>query len=398
MNIKRTFAAVAASVIAGTVAVAALPDGAESSTDVFLPDMKQRCDINGDGTVNDDDLALIYDHITEQQLLIGDRLNKADINRDSVVDIKDYNLIYAYIKANIMEGKDFMKGIEPTEFCPDSYSIKKNGVSYVKDWREETDGRNEIEGGESYYSSVCKKDLPVYVVLPKGYDKPENKNKKYPVMYVFHGFFGHRYSMMVDDGCDKIITNLIEDGSAREMIVVYPHIYVFNSDKKQATGFNDLADIAAYDRFVDVIAEDLMPYMSQNYRVLEGRENTAVFGFSMGGREALAVGFTHPDKFGYIGATCPAPGLVPAWGHEGQFKSESELVFPKGKEPYLLMLCAAGNDNVVGDFPVQYHNIFDRNKLDHIYYVVSDSWHGGPAIRSMCYNFTKNVFKASSVG
>lgn len=238
----------------------------------------------------------------------------------------------------------------------------------------------------------------MYVVLPDGYDKPENKDKKYPVLYVLHGFFGHRYSMMVDSGCDTVIANMMADGTAEEMIVVYPHIYAFNSDRKQAVNFSDKQDIAAYDRFLVVIEKDLMPYMAKNYRVAEGRENTAVFGFSMGGRESLAIGFTYPDKFGYIGAVCPAPGLVPAqdWAnkHEGQFKNESDVIFPDGKEPYLLMVAAADKDGVVGSFPEEYHKLFDRNKLEHVYYVVKDSDHGNPAIQSMTYNFVKNIFKA----
>ena len=40
---------------------------------------------------------------------------------------------------------------------------------------------------------------------------------------------------------------------------------------------------AAYDKTVDDIAVDLMPFMKAHYAVAEGRENTALAGVSEGG-------------------------------------------------------------------------------------------------------------------
>lgn len=289
-----------------------------------------------------------------------------------------------------------MSEIVIENLCPNKYIRKKSYNEYAKDWREYTDGRNELEGGDSYYSSVCKQNLPMNVVLPQGYDDPENKDKKYPVLYVLHGFWGHRYSMMTDDKCDVVITNAIAAGVAEEMIVVYPHIFAFTDpNKKNAWGLDDQDSIDAYDRFVEVIAKDLMPYMAKNYRVAEGRENTAVFGFSMGGREALAIGFTYPDKFGYIAASCPAPGLIPNGSHVPQFEKAEDLVFPKGQEPYLLLIGAGDSDTMVWSTPKDYHNALTKNKVEHIYYEVKNSGHGNPATQSVCYNFIANIFRNS---
>lgn len=309
------------------------------------------------------------------------------------------NALYNYWKVSESGGQDVVEKIPMSEItiinqCPEGLRQKRSGVTYAKDWREYTDGRNELEGGESYYSSVCNQNLPLNVVLPQGYDDPANKDKKYPVLYVLHGFWGHRYSMMVDEPCDIIISNMIDDGTAEEMIVVYPYMFAFNDpNRKEAGGLADSYTIECYDRFVQVIAQDLMPYMADNYRVAEGRENTAVFGFSMGGRESLAIGFTHPDKFGYVAASCPAPGLIPNGTHVPQFDNSSKLVFPEGKEPYILLIGAADGDGMVGATPRDYHNVLDTNKVEHIYYDVQNSWHGGPANWSVCYNFVKNIFK-----
>ena len=58
-----------------------------------------------------------------------------------------------------------------------------------------------------------------------------------------------------------------------------------------------------------------MAWLKKNFSILEGRENTAITGFSMGGREALAIGLAHPELFAYIGAIAPAPGLTPNYMH-----------------------------------------------------------------------------------
>ena len=108
------------------------------------------------------------------------------------------------------------------------------------------------------------------------------------------------------------------------------------------------------------------------------------------------IGFTYPDKFGYVGAACPAPGLVPgrdyAMQHPGQFQ-EDELRFTD-EMPYLIMIGAGDQDGTVGSFPQSYHELMEKNGVEHIFYIVPGSDHGDPAIASVTYNFCKYVFKA----
>ena len=98
-----------------------------------------------------------------------------------------------------------------------------------------------------------------------------------------------------------------------------------------------------YDNFINDLTNDLMPFIEENYSVLTGRENQAIAGFSMGGREALYIGFTRPDLFGYVLAIAPAPGLTPgtdwALAHPGQMQ-EDELRIKTLMIP-LILLCSA---------------------------------------------------------
>lgn len=236
----------------------------------------------------------------------------------------------------------------------------------------------------NYYSSVCEKNKNIAVLLPPDY----SEEKKYPVLYVFHGYWGNEMSMV---GTQVLINNMISMGDAKEMIVVYPFIYS-SKTKNQCTGFGEPEDWAAYDNCINEVVEDVMPWLKTKFSVLEGRENTAVCGFSMGGREALSIGVAHPELFGYVAAMAPAPGVIPNTMHPGQFKEE-DFKFPEGLTPKVLMICVGDADGVVTFFPSTYHAALKKNGVEHFWWMVPGSDHGDPAISSGLFNFCERIFK-----
>lgn len=243
----------------------------------------------------------------------------------------------------------------------------------------------------TYYSNTCEKERGMNIQLPAHY----TTNKKYPVLYVLHGIFGDEYSMCGDgkSGIPALLDNMMATGDTKEMIVVYPFMFA-SKDKDQCTGFDE-SNTLPYDNFVNELVTDIMPYMAKNYSVLEGKENTAVTGFSMGGRESIAIGIQRPDLFGYVGAIAPAPGLIEAsdkfMTHAGQFKAD-EMKFTN-EEPSIFMVCAGDSDKVVGTFPKSYHELFIKNEVNHIWWEIPGSDHGDPAISSGMYNFAKYLYK-----
>lgn len=306
----------------------------------------------------------------------------ADNNNNT--DGSDSDGMISKQKTSFEIAEEFMSSIVTEEFCPDEYMGLKSGNKY---------GTTEKK---TYYSSTCGRDRKVNVVLPEGY----SEDIEYPVVYVLHGAFGNEDSMMNMDYNGKnvsshiIIGNMIADGTAEKMIIVFP--YIFASKEKEAYTDNTIEEVKGYDNFVNELVNDLMPFVEENYSVSTGPDNTAIFGFSMGGRESLAVGLAHPDKFGYVGAACPAPGLTPGkdwlFDHPGQY-AESELVF-EDEAPYLLLIASGGNDGMSGEFPEKYHKLFDEHGVSNVWYSVSGSGHGEPAVSSLTYNFAKNLFKA----
>lgn len=282
------------------------------------------------------------------------------------------------ILPNIDEAKEFMAAIEPEITAPLLTTISQTGIDYGEIIKT------------TYMSETCGRERPVNIVLPANYDK----NKKYPVLYVLHGIFGDENSMLGDgnSGVRVIVGNLVNEGKSKEMIIVFPHMYA-STDPDQQPSF-DSESVKPYDNFVNDLVDDLMPFIQKNYSVKIGKKNTAIIGFSMGGRESLAIGLQHPELFGYVGAIAPAPGLVPGqdWAmvHEGQF-AEDEVKFDDNM-PWLLMVCAGDNDHTVGSFPKSYHELMQKNGVEHVWYEIPGSDHGDPAVASGLYNFAKYVF------
>ncbi|MDE7302787.1 MAG: esterase family protein, partial [Oscillospiraceae bacterium] len=263
-----------------------------------------------------------------------------------------------------------------SEMPSDGIAEKRNGAAYPEFQKY------------TYYSKTAERDTPVNVLLPSGY----SEKKKYPVLYILHGYYDNEDWMARETvHISEMLTNLIADGEAEEMIVVLPYIYC-SKDMPYCTGM-DLQNSLNYDNFINDLTTDLMPFVESKFSVAKGRENTAVTGFSMGGREALFIGFSHPELFGYVGAVCPAPGLTPVANspaHPGQMK-EADMKFADNS-PYILMISSADNDGVVGSFPDSYRNILDSNNTEYISHTMSSTGHDASSVTPHLYNFFRVIF------
>ncbi len=241
----------------------------------------------------------------------------------------------------------------------------------------------------TYYSTTAERDTNVNVLLPPGY----SEEKEYPVLYILHGFWDNEEWMARPVvSLSTMLSNLYASGEAEEMIVVLPYIYC-SKDMPYCTAM-DLTNSLNYDNFINDLTTDLMPFIEENFSVAKGRENTAITGFSMGGRESLFIGFEYPELFGYIGAACPAPGLVEIPNspmHPGQMTKE-EMVFEE-EVPYLVLVSGSKADGVVGSSPKDYHNTMTENAVEHIWHELSDTGHDHSSVKPHLYNFLRLIFR-----
>jgi enterochelin esterase-like enzyme len=241
----------------------------------------------------------------------------------------------------------------------------------------------------SYYSKTTGATRNCYVLLPKNY----SDDKKYPVLYLLHGI-GGTDSEWLSANPTAIIGNLVDEGKASDMIVVMPNIRAAANDSVPQNILSQ-ENIKAFDNFINDLNNDLMPFINTNYSVKQGRENTAIAGLSMGGRESLFIGFKELDKFGYIGAFSPAPGLLPdnKLNYSGQL-TDAQFTIPQNSVniPKLIMICSGNNDSVVWNTPNIYHETLIANKVNHIWYTI-DGNHDFTVWKHGLYNFSKRIFK-----
>lgn len=343
-------------------------------------------DVNGDGNISAIDFTLAKRGMLKGFADASAKL-AADVDQNGAVEMADLVWYVKYLTGQEKEFPEKVVIVSPTapmrtiseytpivaanivENEPDSAKQEKAGVAY-----------GTIESGK-YYSNFCGREKPYNVLLPAGYDSA----KQYPVLYVLHGYWENQDRMIIKGNgtmyTRQIIGNAIAEGAAKDMIVVFPYIY--SSQTQNDCSAMDDANNIAYDNFDTVLTTELMPLIESKYSVAKGRENTAITGFSMGGRESLNIGMKHPDLFGYVGAICPAPGASGAW------KWESEEASPS-----LVLITAGANDTVVYTTPNGYHDNFTKNGVPHVWHYVNNGYHGDNSIHAHLYNFVRAVFQA----
>ena len=265
------------------------------------------------------------------------------------------------------------------ELPPEGYDKKREGIEYPEFKKY------------SYYSRTAERETNVNVLLPVNYDE----SREYPVLYILHGFYDNEDWMARDVvALSTVLTNLQHDGEAKEMIVVLPYIFC-DKDMPYCTGM-DMANCLAYDNFINDLTSDLMPFIEETFSVSKNRENTAITGFSMGGRESLFIGIKHPELFGYIGAVCPAPGLVNIPGsamHPGQLES-SEMRFSEENKPYVLLISSSKADGVVTGSPDSYRNILTENGEMYLSHIMKNTGHDHTSVKPHLYNYFRMIFKS----
>lgn len=258
---------------------------------------------------------------------------------------------------------------------PDAKVLKKvDNIQYPK-FQEYT-----------YMSTTAGRETPVNILLPLNY----SEDKEYPVLYILHGYWDNEKWMARDAvKLDTMYQNLINNGEAKEMIIVCPYIYC-SKDMQYCTGM-DTTNTLNYDNFINDLMTDLMPMIESKFSVAKGRENTAITGFSMGGREALYIGFKYPEIFGYIGAVCPAPGVIKGTGYPYNLEVE-DFTFTN-IVPYILMISASTSDGVVGSNPAIYHKRLESNNIEHIWHQMNGTGHDASSVTPHLYNFMRVIFK-----
>jgi enterochelin esterase family protein len=166
-------------------------------------------------------------------------------------------------------------------------------------------------------------DRRMFVYTPPGY---ENNNASYPVLYLLHGSGGDEDAWPTMGIANIIMDNLIAQGKAKPMIVVMPNAYANEMASLDLAGprtwspprvgsGNSTGGPPPMDNEKAIVG-DIIPFVEANYRTLDGPENRALAGLSMGSGITLSVGVKRLDVFGSLGVLSSGSFRDPVAGME----------------------------------------------------------------------------------
>ena len=138
----------------------------------------------------------------------------------------------------------------------------------------------------TYFSSVTGKYEVCLVWTPFSF----SANKRYPVLYLQHGYGENEVGWVYQGHVGRIADRLLADGRMKEMIIV------------MGNGMTRPADRAGvFALFPRVLLKDLIPFIESRYPVLDDKWHRAMAGLSMGSFQTSLTTLSHPELFGYAG-------------------------------------------------------------------------------------------------
>ncbi|UBM58288.1 esterase family protein [Marinilongibacter aquaticus] len=158
-----------------------------------------------------------------------------------------------------------------------------------------------------------KSTRSVSVYLPPNY---RTSDKKYPVIYFLHGFFGDDKML---EGMREILDFAINTHKIRPFILVIP-------DEKTTYDGSFYSNSGLFGNWEDFTAIDLVQYMDSHYRTIARKESRGITGHSMGGYGALKIAMHYPETFSSVYALSPgALAIVREYGpNSNTFKEFSQ--------------------------------------------------------------------------
>ncbi len=251
-------------------------------------------------------------------------------------------------------------------------------------------------------SPSTKTSRRAFVYTPPDYDK--DQNKRYPVLYLQHGWGEDETAWSVQGHANLIMDNLIAEGKAKPFLIVMP--YGMTNDIPLG-GLRGRGGAAPRGRgpggppatqpgarrgggglanfnitpFQTVLVGELIPYVDAHFRTLSDQPNRAMAGLSMGGMETKRITLANLDKFSHI-------GLLSG----GTITPEDVNNTPGFKEKVKVVFCSCGSRENPGNINSN-HEALDKVGVKSTAYVSPDTAHEFLTWRRSLHEFAPLLFR-----
>jgi enterochelin esterase-like enzyme len=257
-------------------------------------------------------------------------------------------------------------------------------------------------------SPSTKTSRRAFVYTPPDYDK--DQSKRYPVLYLQHGWGEDETAWSVQGHANLIMDNLIAAGKIKPFLIVMTYgmtndIPLGGRGRGGGPGARGPGGAAPTGRgpgtpttqpggrrgggglanfnitpFQTVLVNELIPYVDANFRTLSDQPHRAMAGLSMGGMETKRITLANLDKFSHIGLFSG-----------GTITPEDVNNTPGFKEKVKVVFCSCGSRENAGNINSN-HEALDKIGIKNTGYVSPDTAHEFLTWRRSLHEFAPLLF------
>jgi enterochelin esterase-like enzyme len=220
-----------------------------------------------------------------------------------------------------------------------------------------------------------------FVYTPPDYDK--DLTKRYPVLYLQHGWGEDETAWSNQGHANLIMDNLIAEGKIKPFLIVM----TYGMTNEIRFGGLRSFDIGP---FQTVLVDELIPYVDANFRTLSDQSHRAMAGLSMGGMETKTITLKNLDTFSHIGLFSGGSISLDDVNNTPGFKEKVKLVFVSYGSREL-----SGRRGRRGGDPKANTDALKEAGINSVFYVSADTAHEFLSWRRSLYQFAPLLFKDS---
>ncbi|OKZ12082.1 MAG: hypothetical protein BHV75_06285 [Bacteroides oleiciplenus] len=324
-----------------------------------------------------DDTCLIRGHETAPVYLYSNYV------KSHIRSLNDFNLTgfkRGAIKNICQEGIDKIRPVR-------DFIIEKNKEVFINNGDIPSDFADYTDYGireDFVYESDGEVMKQCSILLPE-----EKEDKKYPVLYLYHGLGENTEWLDLNKGrIRKIMGYMVSKKMIPEMVVVIPQIMSPDStcEEKKVCDFH----------YFHKHLTHLMDYVNTTYSnvVSVKKENNAIAGISLGGTTALYNGYLFKERFKYVAGISPNYELLTSKERgifNGWIAKPEDFVLGTGDGGFAFI----GNgtaDTGTGSHPRYYSNVLNENGIDNLFTLLPNGGHNWEAFRKLFYIFMSYDF------
>ncbi|MCF0175115.1 MAG: esterase [Bacteroidales bacterium] len=218
-----------------------------------------------------------------------------------------------------------------------------------------------------YYSQKAGFNRRLSVYTPAGYEEGKGK---YPVLYVLHGIGGDENAWLEQGRAAQILDNLIAEGKAVPMIVVFTNGNISQEAAPLETSTGYTIPTTALPQTMEGSFETSFPeivkFIDSHYRTIAKKQSRAVCGLSMGGFHTLYLSLNYPDLFNYSGMFSAAIGVSDTSISPIYQNFDTKLATYFSKKPALLWI-GCGNTDFLYKANIEFTKKLSENNFPYTY-------------------------------